>query len=103
MKFLLRVLGTWLLALALILLVVDGTKVLASGAWAATSISALMATLLPAVWASTATQIGQWPEPLSQLALFLVGWPAWAVVGGLALALLILGRKKKRHAYSQVM
>lgn len=102
MKFLLRMVGTWLLGLSVVLLVVDGTKVLASGSWTATSVSALWTNLDPTGWQSLSGGMAGWPAPIAQLVLALSTSPGWAVMGTAALLLLLAGRAKQRPIYAHV-
>lgn len=101
MRLVLRVLGTWLLGLALVLVVIDGTKSLAA--------NGLVMTSLADVW------MGLHPPSLGAVEMFLEGrffaealggifaalltYPAFAVVGVPAIVLALLGRKPRRERY----
>jgi hypothetical protein len=95
-RFLLRLIGLCLLALAFVLFVYDGTKSIANQhlvyakaaeVWAMvdqSSLNALQSWLKQkAAWA--------W-DPYTQV---LLGLPAWALLGIVAMLLIVLGRKKK--------
>lgn len=102
MKFLMRMAGTWLLGLSMVLVVIDGTKVLASGSWTTTSLSALWATLDPTGWQMFSGGVAGWPAPVAQFALALSTSPGWAVMGFAALLLLLAGRPRERRMYAEV-
>lgn len=101
MRLILRILGTWLLGLALILLVIDGTKSLAS--------NTLVLTSLGSIWTSLH------PQSLQQVMAFfdsrmfasvlegafalLLSYPAFAVLGLPGIVLALVGRSKKTSYY----
>ncbi|MDB5562778.1 MAG: hypothetical protein JWN11_2196 [Hyphomicrobiales bacterium] len=100
MKLFLRVLGTWLLALAVILLIIDGTKSLAA--------SALMTTSMGDTWVAVNAQSLEitrqflstrffWPllDPVFTALLKLPGFAATGVPG-LLLAFLFRSRHERR-------
>jgi hypothetical protein len=95
-RFLLRFIGLFILALAFVLLVYDGTKSIAN--------QRVVYAKLVEVWAmvdqSSLNQAQAW---LKQKAAFawdpymqgVFNLPAWAVLAILAMILIVLGRKKK--------
>ena len=101
MRFILRVLGTVLIALAVILIIIDGTKSLAA--------NGLVLTSLEASWA------GMHAESLAGLREFLagrlfgpvlqpvvsaiLGFPGWAVIGVPGLLLAWAGRSRRERVY----
>lgn len=99
MGLVLRILGTWALGLALVLAVIDGTKSLAENAFVFTSVRDLWVWLAPGNWAVVEAKIGTWPLFAAQGAQMALGWPGWAVAGGLGIFLLFLGRRPRRPGY----
>jgi hypothetical protein len=100
MKLFLRVLGTWLLALAVILLIIDGTKSLAA--------SALVTTSLGDTWTAMNAQSLDVTRQFLRSRFFgplldpvfaaLLGLPGFAVIGlpGLLLAFMFRSRHGRR-------
>lgn len=105
MKFLLRVVGTWLLGLALVLLVIDGTRSLAANGILLTSVIDMVAMLLPDV----ALAIADWvtaaldPSGVGDMARAVLGWPAIAIAVVLGLLCLFVGRRKSRQHYLETL
>lgn len=99
--FISRFLGLWLIAGALVALVIDATKSIAASrltvtalgeAWFALAPSSLMAAQ-EFVQQSLEPSIGQWLwDPLIQTILLL---PAWAVLGALGFLFTWLGRRRR--------
>ena len=101
MRLILRVLGTLLIALAVILIIIDGTKSLAA--------NSLVFTSLEATW------LGMHAESLSALKEFLasrlfgplispvvsaiLGFPGWAVIGLPGLLLAWAGRSRSERVF----
>ena len=105
--FIARFVGLWLIAGALVALVVDGTKTIAASeltvtafgkAWYDLSPTTLMAAQM-FVQQTVETYIGHWLwDPLIQWILML---PAWLVLGLLGAWLVYAGRKRRmRNAYA---
>ena len=95
----LRLLGVWLMLLAIVALIYDGTRVLAdNGALGFTSLGEHWFAIHPA--SLNATQAGierhvapfLWDPVMTTLLLL----PAWVVVGGLGALLYLLGYRRKR-------
>jgi hypothetical protein len=103
MKFIARVSGIWMIALAVILLVVDGTKSLAANALVLTSAGALWQGLHAESWASAEELVAVYLAPLSAewLANAVLSAPAWALAGVLGLVALLLGRKRRHAVYAE--
>jgi hypothetical protein len=101
MRLVLRVAGTWLIGLALVLLVIDGTKSLAANMVVTTSLAELWmqvsAGSLESVRAFFASRF--FADLLDAAFRAVLGYPAFAVfvVPGIVLAL--LGRTPKRVRY----
>ncbi len=99
--FLARFLGLWLIAGALVALVVDGTKTIAGSALTVTPLGQTWVTLSPSTLLAAQTfvqqkveaYIGHWLwDPLIQWILLL---PTWAVLGFLGFLLTYLGRRRR--------
>jgi len=101
MRLIFRVLGTWLVGVAVILLIIDGTKSLAA--------STLVLTSLHDSW------IGLHPDSLAQVRAFLdtrlfgplldqvttalLGFPGWAVIGVPGILIAYAGRSRRARVY----
>lgn len=101
MRLVLRILGTWLLGIALILLIVDGTKSLAA--------SALVLTPLEQVWTwlhadslaafrvfLQSRLFGPMLEPAAE---FVLALPAWLVLAVPGAFLAWLGRSRRTRVF----
>lgn len=103
MKFILRIVGTWFLGLAAVLIVIDGTKTLATNAIVTTSVADTWASLHAASW----TTVSEWiiggiaPVFGAGVALFLFAWPGWLFAGLLGVGFLVVGRQRMRRNYIQ--
>ena len=101
MRIGLRILGTWLIGLALVLLVIDGTKSLAA--------NAVMMTSLSDVWTQIHVQSlesvreffkGRFFANLLDLVLnAILTYPAFAVIGVPGIVLALLGRTSPRERF----
>lgn len=96
-RFLLRFIGLWLLAIAFVALIRDGTKTIAGSAVTVTKLGAdwynfhpsSLLLLQPAI----ERHVAEWLwNPVIQTVL---EQPAWLVLGILGAVLVLLGRKKK--------
>ena len=106
MRFLLRLTGTWLLGIALVLLIMDGTKSMAadtlmitslSDVWAMVNLSSLLQFETMVSTSAAKFAWGSLIEPV-------LGWPGWAVLGAPGIVLAFLGRSRKNGIdnYTQV-
>lgn len=105
--FLARFVALWLIAGALVALVIDGAKTIGASALTVTPLGQAWFTLSPStlmaankfVQGTVETYIGHWLwDPIIQWILLL---PSWAVLGALGGALAYLGRKRRlRAAYA---
>lgn len=102
--FLARFLGLWLIAGALVALVVDGAKTIAASALTVTSLGSTWAALSPAmlmrsqefVQRNLEAYVGHWLwDPLIQWILMLPTWLVFAALGGW---LIYLGRRRNTEA-----
>ena len=101
MRLLLRVLGTLLIACAVILLIIDGTKTLAA--------SGIVLTSLEATWtqihAESLDGVRQFLEPrlfgplLKPVVTAILGFPGWAVIGVPGLLLAWAGRSRRERVF----
>ena len=101
MRLILRILGTWLLGMAVILLVIDGTRSLAASALVTSSLgdtwNAVSAQSLVALRGFIDTRFfGPVLEPVLTA---LLGYPGFAVLGIPGLLLIIAGRPKAGRSF----
>lgn len=101
MRLILRILGTWLIGLALVLLVVDGTKSLAANAVVFTSLADLwMQVHPPSLDAVSGFFESRFFAALLDAALKAVlDYPAFAVFGLPGIALALAGRAPRRERF----
>jgi hypothetical protein len=98
MLMLLRLLGVWLLLLAMVAAVVDATKSLAGGgAWVVTPMGEQWKALSPETLesAKTAIQTDAAPFLWDPVMTTILGAPTWVVFGILGVLLYWLGQKRK--------
>lgn len=101
MRLVLRVLGTWLLGLALVLIVIDGTKSLAADSLVLTSLSDAWTGLHPQSLMVVETFLrGRFlGEALAAIFTAVLTYPAFAVIGVPGILLALLGRRRRRERY----
>jgi hypothetical protein len=103
MRLILRVLGTWLLGLAVVLLIIDGTKSLAANALVLTPLGETWSTVnapsLSAVRAFFETRF--FADFLGRLFSLLLTYPAFAVIAVPGLLLAVVGRARRRQRFVQ--
>jgi hypothetical protein len=101
MKFLSRVLGTWLLGLALILVIIDSTKSAASGTLTLTSFADTWRSLHESSWTTAFNAIMESVAPISgqAYAQYVFGLPGWTIFGVVGILLLLLGRRRAGRHY----
>lgn len=101
MKFMLRIFGTWFLGLALVLIVVDGVKTLATQAVTVTSLAEMWGGLHATSWTAVSEAVVAFFTTLSaqQVALNVFGWPGWVIFGCAGLVFLLLGRQSAKKRY----
>jgi len=101
MKFILRVAGTWLLGLSLILVVIDGTKTLATGALTITSLAETWRGFHIDSWEPAQQAILDLVAPISgeTYAKYFLEWPSWAILGVFGILLLLAGRRRAGKSY----
>jgi hypothetical protein len=101
MRLILRLLGTWLIALALVLLVIDGTKSLGANALVFSSLLDWWAQIHPqSLEAVKGFFDSRFFADLLDAALAAVlSYPAFAVVGLPGIMLALLGRKPRRERF----
>lgn len=101
-----RIFGIWLVAGALVALVVDATRTIASSALSITPAGATWYALAPVSLMNTQmfvqqqveAYIGQWLwDPVIQSFLLL---PTWAVLGAAGFGLMYLGQWRRRPAFA---
>jgi hypothetical protein len=101
MRLLLRLLGTWLLGIALILLIIDGTRSLAASALIMTSLGdtwmSLHAQSLAETQAFLATRFF---GPLLETSVTaILGLPGWIVLGVPGVFIAWLGRTRRARVF----
>jgi hypothetical protein len=101
MRLVLRLLGTWLLGIALILLIIDGTKSLAASSLVLTSLEEIWNWLHADSLAGfrlflESRLFGPLIEPVAEATLALPGWLVLAVPGAL---LAWLGRSRSTRVF----
>ncbi|MBJ3785858.1 hypothetical protein [Devosia sediminis] len=101
MRLLLRILGTWLIGLALIFLVMDGTKSLAANALVFTSLGQAWTQMHPAsLDAVNGFFESRFFADLLAVALAaLMTYPAFAVLGVPGVVLALAGRRPRRERF----
>ena len=101
MRLILRIAGTWLIGLALVLLVVDGTRSLGASALVFTSLADLWTSVHPpSLDAVRSFFDSRFFAALLDLVLKAVlDYPAFAVFGVPGIILAILGRAPRRERY----
>ena len=101
MRLVLRILGTWLIGLALIFLVVDGTKSLAANALVFTSLGETWTQLhAPSLEAVSGFFQSRFFADLLATALdALLGYPAFAVLGVPGIVIALMGRRPRRERF----
>ena len=101
MRLVLRIVGTWMLGFALILLIIDGTKSLAQSALVFTSLSQTWTDLNAASLVAVRTFLssrffGPLLDPAIGAVLALPGWLVLAVPG---LILAVMGRSRRVRVF----
>jgi hypothetical protein len=101
MRLILRVLGTWLIGLALVLVVIDGTKSLGADALVFTSLSDLWTQLHPGSLEAVRAFFGSrfFADLLDASLVAVLSYPAFAVFGVPGIVITLLGRKPRRERY----
>lgn len=95
--FLIRTLGLWLVAGAVVAIVIDGMKTIATGSLVLTPLLTTWSGIAPASFASAKAAV---PAFLwDTVVTVLLGLPTWGVLFGLGLALIALGSRRRRTAY----
>ncbi len=101
MKFILRVIGTWFIGLALVLIIIDGAKTLAANALIMTSLAESWSSLHAESWLATNQALADLlPGTASRsVVMFMSNAPSWAIFGVVGLLLLLLGRAGAKKRY----
>jgi Na+/phosphate symporter len=103
MRAVLRFLGTWIIGLGLIMLIIDGTKSLASKSITWTSLENIWTQLTPTTLEATFSFLeSRYFAYLLQSGLSAVlSYPAFAVIGILGIVLALVGRRPRRERFLQ--
>ncbi|WP_224704922.1 hypothetical protein [Devosia aquimaris] len=101
MRLILRILGTWLIGLALVLLVIDGTKSLGANALLLTSLDQLWLQLHPQSLDGIRQFLASrmFADLLQAGLAYVLALPAFAVFGVPGVLLTVLGRKPRRALF----
>ena len=101
LRFVIRFLGFWLFAGAIILAVLDGARSVAASRVVVTSLSETWASLAPESLTNVEATLERTAVPSVNdfIAAWLLGAPAWAVVGAVALILVAIGRRRRVPPY----
>jgi hypothetical protein len=101
MRIALRIVGTWLIGLALVLLVIDGTKSLAANAIVVTSLSDVCTKFhVQSLELVREFLSGRFFSSLLDIMLdALLTYPAFAVIGLPGVLLALLGRRTRRERF----
>lgn len=99
MRVLMRVVSAGFLALAMVLLVADGTAMLAANTFISTPLAANISALSPGTLEAMRGAIQDNVHPLlwEPTITTLLAWPGWAVIGAVGLVLAVLGRSRSRR------
>lgn len=101
MRLALRILGTWLIALAMVLLVIDGTKSLAANTVLFAQFGQVWTGLHAPSLETVHSFLGSrfFADLLGRLFEAILTYPAFAVVGVPGIVLALLGRKPRREHF----
>ncbi|WP_332719506.1 hypothetical protein [Pelagibacterium mangrovi] len=99
MRVVLRILAAAFLALAVVLLVADGTAMLAANAFIATPLATTISSLMPGTLEAVQAAVQENVHPLlwEPTITTLLAWPGWVVIGAIGLVLAVLGRSRSRR------
>jgi hypothetical protein len=100
MRLVLRIAGTWLLGLAVVLLVIDGTRSLGANRLVLSSLEATWNSVNPASLLIVRGFFEGLGLPDGVMTA-LLSYPAFAVVGVPGILLAVLGRVRRRERYIQ--
>lgn len=101
MRLMLRIAGTWLIGLALVLIVVDGTKSLGANGLVFTSLADLWTSVHPPSLEAVAVFFESrfFAQLLDAALKTVLDYPAFAVFGVPGIVLALAGRKPRRERY----
>jgi hypothetical protein len=102
LRFLLRTLGIWLLAGALVAVVMDGARSIAASAPVLTPLAEVWRELAPASLDQARFAVEEelaLPALWDLLAAGPLAAPAWLVLGALGLLFIIVGRRRRREPF----
>jgi len=93
----LRILGSWLLLIAMVALVWDGTQSMANGSFRATALGAHWYLISPDTLNLSQAAVKRFAGSFvwDQLLLGLLKMPTWLIFGGLGFLLTVVGRKRR--------
>lgn len=96
MRSLLKLISALCFAFALILLIADGTAMLAEDGFVATPLAATIGSILPGMLEALQLSVQQYTHPLlwDPALTVVLSWPGWAVLGAVGLLLALIGRSR---------
>jgi len=95
LSFVIRCLGLIVFAAGVIAAVADGIKSIGADSWVVTSLAQTWPTVDAASYAAVSQALLRLPAPLgSFIATTVFGWPAFALLGSLGIALMLLGARR---------
>ncbi|MFA6265730.1 MAG: hypothetical protein WC670_08460 [Pseudolabrys sp.] len=96
-KFLLRTLGLIGLAAAFVLVIYDGTKSIAGNHLFLTGVGDLWTLLSPGTLAMLKPVLSPYADGVlwDPVAVTVLSWPSWAVLGGVSILFMLLGRPRR--------
>lgn len=99
MKFLLRIIGTWFLGIAVVFLIRDIFLSQKLGAISFLSFSQTWNDLHSSSWLALSSFFASisLPNIVQNISLFIISLPAWVVLGVLGTIMLFVGRKKSSN------
>lgn len=99
MRFLSKILGLWLIAVALVAAVLDGTRSIAAATWTTKALGQYWFDLAPASLNTAQAAIQRHVNPYlwDPVIFWLLQRPVWLVVAPLGFLLLWLGERRRRR------
>ncbi|WP_417770303.1 hypothetical protein [Stappia sp.] len=99
LRLILRLIGLWLVAVALVALVIDGTSSIAASAWSTTPLGKYWFDFAPESLGLAQAAIQRHVNPFlwDPVIQSLLGQPAWVVIGPLGFLFLWLGELGRRR------
>lgn len=99
LRFLSKILGLWLIAVALVAVVLDGTRTIAAANWSTKPLGQYWFDISPASLNGAQALVQRHVNPFlwDPLIVWLLQQPVWLTVGPLGLLLLWLGERRRKR------